>query len=634
MASDIARQSSEDLTVSEKKVSDHIAKFLADQEIRHIFGIVGAGNAQIFDAITRLGYTEIVCVHHEQAAVMAATTYYRMTGKVTVALLTTGAGSTNGVTGVVSAWMDSMPVLVISGNENSRYTTPDNPLRIWGVQGYDSTQMVEKVTKWTDRIMQPENVLDIVSRAYTIAGKSRQGPVWIDVPMNIQAGLVEESKLNPVTGVVTEKKKAPAGAERILQIHEGVAAVEKLLADSTRPVLWLGNGIRLAGAEEKVKQLVERLGIPTLVSWQACDILDSDHPMCFGRAGVYGQRTANFVLQNCDALICIGTRLAIPQVGYDLTEFARAAQVAMVDIDSNELLKLGDRINVPILCDAGGFIDQLLGDNPKQYARPDWLKKCASYRQQYPVVGAEHADMQDESGTRFINSYRFMQKLEQYFHDDQIVVTDMGTALLSGHQVLKFKQGQRMLTSTGLGEMGFGLPGAIGAAIGAGREVMCLNCDGGMMLNLQELQTIAHHKLPIKIIIFNNDGYLMIKHTQKALFSGRYSGSDRKSGVTCPDFSKVAYAFGIPSFQIRTWEDVEAIIPEVQAIDGPVICEVFTHPEQPFVPKLSLVQQKDGTIISPPLEDLSPLLTRDEMRKNMLIGLHKKSDNLEIGTLD
>jgi acetolactate synthase-1/2/3 large subunit len=191
-----------------------------------------------------------------------------------------------------------------------------------------------------------------------------------------------------------------------------------------------------------------------------------------------------------------------------------------------------------------------------------------------------------------------------------------------------------MMTSTGLGEMGFGLPGAIGAAIGAGREVLCLNCDGGMMLNLQELQTIAHHKLPIKIIIFNNDGYLMIKHTQKALFAGRYSGSDRKSGVTCPDFAKVAYAFDIPSFQIRTWEEAEAIIPKVQAIDGPVICEVFTHPEQPFVPKLSLVQQKDGSIISPPLEDLSPLLTRDEMRKNMLIGLHQKSDNLEISALD
>jgi acetolactate synthase-1/2/3 large subunit len=306
----------------------------------------------------------------------------------------------------------------------------------------------------------------------------------------------------------------------------------------------------------------------------------------------------------------------------------------MVDIDAQELLKFGDRIHAPILSDAGKFIEQILSEVKGGYRRSEWISRCEVYRKNYPVVGPEHADMRDESGTSFINSYRFMGILEKYFHDDQIVVTDMGTALLSGHQVLKFKAGQRMLTSTGLGEMGFGLPGAIGAAIGVNREVLCLNCDGGMMLNLQELQTIAHHKLPIKIIIFNNDGYLMIKHTQKALFSGRYSGSDRKSGVTCPDFAKVAYAFDMPSFQIRTWEDVETILPQVQKINGPVICEVFTHPEQPFVPKLSLVQQKDGSIISPPLEDLSPLLSRDEMRKNMLIGLHQKSSNLEISTLD
>lgn len=619
----------------EKKVSDYIAEFLAKQGIRHVFGIVGAGNAQIFDAVTRLGFTEIVCVHHEQAAVMAATTYYRMTGKVSVVLLTTGAGSTNGVTGVVSAWMDSMPVLVISGNENSRFTSAENPLRIWGVQGYDSIQMVEKVTKWTNRIMQPEKVLDVISRAYSIASTPRQGPVWIDVPMNIQAAPVNAAELMPVEmGQSDVEINLGVDRPRIVGCKDGVRAVLKTLASSERPILWLGNGIRLAGSEHRVKELVEKLEIPTLVSWQACDILDSDHPLCFGRAGVYGQRAANFVLQNCDALICIGTRLAIPQVGYDLTEFARAAQVVMVDIDPEELLKLGDRVQVPILSDAGEFIDHLLNSGKETFCRPDWIKRCEDYRQHYPVVGPEHEDMKDETGTSFINSYRFMQVLEKHFHDNQIVVTDMGTALLSGHQVLKFKSGQRMLTSTGLGEMGFGLPGAIGAAIGADREVMCFHCDGGMMLNLQELQTIVHHQLPIKIIIFNNDGYLMIKHTQKALFAGRYSGSDRKSGVTCPDFSKVAYAFGIPSFQIRTWEDVETIIPKVQAINGPVICEVFTHPEQPFVPKLSLVQQKDGSIISPPLEDLSPLLTREEMKKNMLIGLHQKSDNLEIGTLD
>lgn len=615
-----------------KKACDFIADFLADQGVRHIFGIVGAGNAQIFDAITRRGFTEIICVHHEQAAVMAATTYFRTTGTVSVALLTTGAGSTNGITGVLSAWMDSMPVLIISGNENSRFTHAQNPLRIWGVQGYDSTRMVEDITKWNYRLMEPEKVLGAISFGYSIARQSRSGPVWVDIPMNIQASQVDETKLESVVPHAVRGQKNDQ--DNVFDAETGTIEIQKILATAERPLLWLGNGIRLARAEHRVIELVERLQIATLVSWQACDILDASHSLCFGRAGVYGQRAANFVLQNCDALICIGTRLSIPQVGYDMTEFARAAQIAVIDIDPTELLKHGDRIQVPILSDAGSFIDLLLARTKESFYRAEWLAQCGDFRQRYPVVGHEHSDIQDRSGNTFINSYRFMLKLQDYFHEDQIVVTDMGTALLSGHQVLRLKPGQKMMTSTGLGEMGFGLPGAVGASIGSGKEVMCLNCDGGMMLNLQELQTIAHHNLPVKIIIFNNDGYLMIKHTQKALFSGRYSGTDRKSGVSCPDFSKIAYAFGFPSFQIRTWEEMEAVMPKVQAAQGPVICEVFTHPEQPFVPKLSLVPQKDGSILSPPLEDLSPLLPRDEMRKNMLIGLHKKSSSLEIGMLD
>ena len=611
----------------DKKVSDYLAEFFKAQSIRHVFGIVGAGNAHVFDAIYRLGFTEIICVHHEQAAVMAATTYYRTTGKVTAALLTTGAGSSNGVTGVLSAWMDSMPVLIISGNENSKYTLEDNSFRIWGVQGYDSTYMVSKITKMSERLMDPPDILNLISKAYKIASTSRPGPVWIDIPMNVQSSIVPEDSLRQFVF----EDIAPLQKNEHLNFYNvvsGVAEVINGLKLAKRPLLWLGNGIKFAGAENKVKDLVESLKVPTLVSWQACDILDSNHDLCFGRAGVYGQRAANFILQNCDLLICVGTRLAIPQIGYDIDEFAREAKIVMVDIDPKELSKFGAKINIPILSDAGIFIEQLLKTTAEFSQFENWILQCKEYKNRLPLIGPEHDDMKDELGTYFINSYRFMQKLEEFFTEDQIVVTDMGTALLSGHQVLKFKPGQKMMTSTGLGEMGFGLPGAIGAAIGSGREVLCLNCDGGMMLNLQELQTIAHHQLPIKIIIFNNDGYLMIKHTQKALFNSRYSGSDKKSGVTCPDFSKIAYAFNFPSFQIRTWDDMESILPQVQKIKGPVICEVFTHPEQPFVPKLSVVAKNDGTLVSPPLEDLSPLLSRDELRKNMLISINPKSETL------
>ena len=371
---------------------------------------------------------------------------------------------------------------------------------------------------------------------------------------------------------------------------------------------------------------MERIGAPALVSWAGMDLIDSDHPLVFGRAGVYGQRAANFVLQNADLVVAIGTRLAIPQIGYVMDELAREAELIVVDVDETEANKHGTRISLSVTADAGAYIDALLAAAPPEpiAPRPVWKERCDAYRAGYPWIGPEHADE-----APFINSYRFMDRLVGKLKPDQIIVTDMGTALLSGHQVLKLKSGQRMMTSTGLGEMGYGLPGAIGASFARDRgEVLCLNCDGGMMMNLQELQTVVHHQLPIKLIIFNNDGYLMIKHTQTNLFAGRGVGVDRRSGVSCPDFSALAAAFGMPAYQVRSWEDFDQVMPQVQAEAGPVICEVFMHPKQLFVPKLSLAPRPDGTIVSPPLEDLSPLLPREEMRENMIVGLHPKSTEL------
>src|SRR5579872_530718 len=608
-----------------KKVSDLIADFLEEKNIRHVFGIIGSGNAHIFDSISQKGYTEIICVHHEQAACMAMQTYYRTCGKISAAIVTTGAGSTNAVTGVVSAWMDSIPGLIISGNENSKFTLEQNPLRIWGVQGYDCTEMVKKVSKYVNRILTPENVLSELETAYHHSLTGRPGPCWLDFPMNIQAAPVDPTKLTPF---VAPKIEASLPSSNIMNSDQGAEKIFSLLKSASRPVIWLGHGIRLANAVELIEPLLNQLECPALISWAGIDMIDSDHPLVFGRAGVYGQRAANFVLQNCDFLLTIGTRLAIPQIGYDLTEFVRDATIAVVDIDPLEVVKHGERITVPVVADAKDFLSDILKiikhatyDKKKTSS---WLNQCNQYRTKYPVIGPEHADKEG-----YINSYPFMQKLSAHFKKDQIVVTDMGTALLSGHQVLHFKKGQRLMTSTGLGEMGYGLPGAIGASFANNKcEVLCLNCDGGMMLNLQELQTMVHHQLPIKLFIFNNDGYLMIKHTQKALFNGRYSGTNTKSGVTCPDFGALAKAFNIPAFSIKTWEDFDSVIPEVQNHQGPVICEVFTHPEQLFVPKLSLAPQKDGSIISPPLEDLSPLLPRDELRENMIIGIHPKSEKL------
>lgn len=603
-----------------KKVSDYVADFLESKGIRHVFGIVGAGNAHIFDSIYQKKYTEIICVHHEQAATIAMQTYFRITGKVCASIVTTGGGSSNAVTGVVSAWMDSIPGIVISGNENSKYTYSENPVRVWGVQGYDAVEMVKKVTKYADRVMNPQELGVMLEKAYQVSLEGKPGPTWIDIPMNLQALKIPQEEY------YFSQMKRPN--KNNLALAKQCNDVLSMLDGSARPLIWLGHGIRLANAKHLIEPLLKKFQIPAIVSWAGIDMIDSQHPYIFGRAGIYGQRSANFILQNCDLLVTIGTRLAIPQIGYDLNELARGAKIVVVDIDEAELLKHQSRVTLPIQADAKDFI-QLLLDSEKNKINDfsKWYKQCEYYRKQYPVFDKKM--YKDEDG--YINSYAFLHKLSDYFGDKEVIVTDMGTALLSGHQVLNIKKGQRLMTSTGLGEMGYGLPGAIGASIALNRgSVVCLNCDGGMMMNLQELQTMVHHKLPIKLFIFNNEGYLMIKHTQKSLFSRRYSGSDSKSGVSCPRFVPLAKAFGIRSFEIRTWEQVDNYLPEIMASSEPVICEVFTHPEQLFLPKLSLSIQRDGTLVSPPLEDLSPFIPRDELLKNMIDGLHPKSELVEV----
>jgi acetolactate synthase-1/2/3 large subunit len=599
-----------------KKVSDLIAQALADSGVKHIFGMIGAGNVHLFDSISNLGLTEIVCIHHEQAATMAMQTYYRTHGKIAACLLTTGAGASNGVTGVLSAWADSIPGLVISGNENAKYIDDSLGLRMYGVQGFDAISMVEKITKYAKRIQKPECVVYEIKKALDLSVTGRPGPCWIELPMDLQAQRINPNSIVDYIPDNSEIFNTPLIDSQIQDVVESFSAAD-------RPILWLGNGIRLAKAESKLDSLLEALKIPALVSWAGIDMIDSDHPLIYGRAGVYGQRCANFILQNSDYILAIGTRLAIPQVGYDLSELARMAVIDVVDIDPSEATKYRNRTRQSIVSDAGKFIDKLLlqaGKKPIEFKNA-WVERCNQYKSDYPWIAREH---DDKNG--YINSYRFIERLNQHFKVDQVVVTDMGTALLCAHQALKIKSGQRLMTSTGLGEMGYGLPAAIGASFATNRgEVMCLNCDGGMMLNLQELQTIVHHQLPIKIFIFNNDGYLMIKHTQNALFKNGHVATDKDSGVSCPDFEKIGLSFGIPTYQIRSWEGCDETLSAVQSEKGSAICEVFMDPTQLFSPKLSLASRADGSLVSPPLEDLSPLLPRDVLGREMIIGMHEKS---------
>ena len=607
---------------SNLKTSDVIADFLKKKKIKYIFGVIGSANSHIFDSIHKLGYTKIICVHHEQAAAMAMQGFYRLKKELTVALVTAGAGSSNAITGVMSAWADSIPGMIISGQENTRFISSMKSMRMWGIQGYDSTFMVKNITKYQNRVLNPNSTLFELEKSYNMSIEGRPGPVWLDFPIDVQGSFVIKKKLKRF-----KKKKIDFSTPFNKNL------LFKTIEKSKRPIFWLGHGVRLSLEHSKLNSqlqlLLKKYPFPTLLSWAGKDMLTNNHSLNFGSAGVYGNRHSNLILQNCDLVISIGNRMAIPMIGYEHSELARAAKFIQVDIDQKELDKLKDIVDISILEDASKFINFLKKNRNKIKLNKknikSWLLRSKKYKKDYPNIEPIH---KDKNG--YINSYRFIDKLCNFLPDNSVITTDTGTALLSGHQAFKIKKNQRLMTSTGLGEMGCGLPYAIGACFANKKKnIINLNCDGGMMLNLQELQTIAHHNLPIKIFVFNNDGYLMIKHTQKSLFKGRYVGVDNKSGISCPDYFKIASAFNIKYFAIKTWKDFFNVIPVINKEKCPIICDVFMDPEQSFYPKLSLTLAADNKIVSPPLEDLSPLLDRKQLFSEMIISPHQKSKNLK-----
>jgi len=598
------------------KVSDYIAGFLADHSIRKIFSISGAGNVHLLDSINRNPELDYVCPHHEQSCVMAAIAYSRLSPHLGTALTTGGPGAINAFSGVLDAWADSIPVLIISGQEKSCYTDPKNPLRMWGVQGFNVVHAVSGFTKYAVTIRDSQTLRYHLERALFECMNGRPGPVWLDIPMDIQASEIDPKSLLGYTADISYKKTQPLG-----EIDETIQSFQK----AKRPVILLGHGLRLSGGMPLISKLLERFPAAVLTSWAGADMLPNDFCRYYGHAGVYGQRCANFVLQNCDFLLTIGSRLAIPQVGYEMKEFARAAKKIMVDIDPTELQKHSEIFDLTIQADASVFTSALLNssENTKFPVMEEWISLCSHWREKYPLTDPVlHA-----SQGGFVNSYQFTDHLSDHLNTNDVIITDMGTALTCTHQAIKIKKGQRLITSTGLGEMGFGLPGAVGACFARPDErVILIAGDGSFMMNLQELQTVVHHKLPIKIFLYCNNAYLTIKHTQSALFSGRLSGTDPGTGVSCPDFKKIAEAFGIRSLSLEDPQMIDKAIKETMRGVDPVICVIKMHPMQPLVPKVTFSMLPNGTMVSPPLEDLFPYLPRKTMREEMIIGMHPKSE--------
>ena len=595
-----------------KRNSDVIAKFLKEKGIKHAFGIIGSANSYIFDSINKLGYTEIVYVHHEQSAVMAMGAYFRASGKPSVALVTAGAGSSNALTGVISNWADSIPGLIISGQEQENFLQNHKNLRMYGIQGYDSPYSVKKVTKYSKTLSTTDDIYLELKNAFSISFQGRCGPVWLDLPFDVQSKEYKDG----------HKENKPQNKQDLIP-DSFCKNIYKKLKSSSRPVLIGGHGVRTSGASDLFVYLVNKLQIPTLLTWSAIDLLPDDNDHNYGRFGVQGQRSSNFIIQNSDLVIVLGSRLSLLQTGYDVRDFAPKAELIINDIDINEGSKNKTKKHTLLTTNSKTLIKNLLKETNYENDKRQWTTYCKKIKSKYPRIIPEH------KSNKYINSYEFIDKLSDKLNNTDIIVTDMGTALLSGHYAIKIKDGQKMFTSLGIGEMGYGLPGAIGASFtDLNKNIICLNCDGGIMMNLQELQTIKHHNLPIKIIIFNNDGYLMIKHTQKMLFNGDYNGVNADTGLSLPHFKKISNAFGFPYYRIKKWEDFDKNIKSFLNYKGPSVCEVYMDPEQEFIPKVKGIKTKCNTIFAPPIEEMSPLLPYNEVKENMISGINEKSKQI------
>lgn len=587
-----------------KKVSDIIAEFLKEIKIEIVFGIIGSANSHIFDSISNLGYTKIVFLHHEQACVMAMGAYFRASGKLSAALVTAGGGATNAVTGIASNWADSIPGFIICGQESSKYCSQHSDLRMQGTQGLDIIHMTSKIVKYGASIIDPNQIQNELSKALFETKNNRPGPVIIDVPFDIQSKKVNFKEWSFIDKEYDE-----------IQTYNAY----NLLLKSKRPVVICGNGVRLSNSNMLFKNFIEKHSLPVLPTWSAIDVLDNYHPLHFGRFGLYGQRAANFIIQNADFILILGSRLALPQVGYDFSQFARDAKIIIVDIDKSETDKYAERFDDIYNIDCNIFLKDII-KYENINSKNDWIDYCNNLKYKFPLVESSFNEKE------YVNSYSFIDKLSEKLDENHIIVTDMGTALLSGHQTILLKESQTMFTSLGLGEMGYGLPGAIGAAFACpDRPVLCLNCDGGIMMNLQEAHSIIDNKLNVKIIIFNNDGYLMIKHTQKMLFENKYVGVNASTGLGLPNFNLLMKAFGYEYYNLNNISDFESVIEEFLSNPMPAVLEVFMDPEQDFIPKVKGVSKKDGSIFAPPIEEMSPILSINELEENMLIDISEKS---------
>ena len=595
------------------KLSDYVANKVVELGVQHVFMVTGGGSMHLNHSLGKHPSLECIFNHHEQACAMAAEAYCRCSNRLPLVNVTTGPGGTNAITGVYGAWTDSIAMVVISGQVKFETTIRSTgmPLRQYGDQEIDILELIKPVTKYATMVTDPLSIRYHLEKAFYLAQAGRPGPVWLDIPLDIQGANIDENSL-----IGFDSTELVNLTSLCTVLSDVVPQIIARLLSAQRPVVFAGGGVRISGKHAEFLKLVERLGVPVVTGWNAHDVITNDHACYVGRPGTVGDRAGNFAVQNADVLFILGSRLNIRQVSYNWKSFARFAYKIWIDVDELELKKPSVKADLPVVAELQIFIPAFLeadysGPTPAHKA---WLIWCKERQSKYPVVQKEYWENEK------VNPYCFMETLFDRLPENQVVVSANGSACVTSFQVANIKQGQRLWTNSGCASMGYELPSAIGACKANGNEpTICLAGDGSIMMNLQELQTIVTNHLPIKIFLLNNAGYVSIFQTQRNFFKGDEVGAGPNSGVGLPNFERLCYGFDIPYIRCAKHVDMERCIDEVLNIEGPVLCEIIVDEMVAFSPKLASKQMSDGKIVSPPLEDLAPFLSKEELATNMLI---------------
>lgn len=585
------------------KVADYIAKFLEKKGIRHVFMVTGGGAMFLNDGLAKSKSIKGIFNHHEQACAMAAVGYSKFNNEISVVMPTTGCGGTNTITGLLDAWQDSNKVVFISGNVNKKEATHglNIPLRKFGVQEANIVDIVKPITKYAVMVTDPNTIAYHLEKAFYLCENERPGPVWIDVPMDIQGSFIEEENL------IHFSQETPDQSI-------DCSIFEKYLKEAKRPIVIAGYGIHLSGAKNEFIRFIEKYNLPVAFTYLAIDFLPSNHPLYVGRLGTKGDRAGNFAVQNSDLVISIGSSLGVSVTGFRYETFAREAKIIVVDIDKHEHKKNTIKIDAEINADVKYFLGQV--HNIDYKTDQSWIDKCISWRNKWPVFNEEYKDTFNG-----INIYNFVEKLSEKNKIDAITISDAGSAYYATSQCLKITDNQRYITSGAQADMGFSLPAAIGAAIASERKnIIAITGDGSFQMNIQELQTIVNFNLPVKIFVLNNGGYLSIRNTMDKFFESRYYGTDKNSGLSFPEIEKIAYAYNIPYYKLATSEDLDNKLEKILNYDGYVLVEVICPFKQDMVPSSSAKINKDGKLVSQPLENMFPFLSDEEFNREMIIN--------------